>query len=87
MPRYFFHCADGTIDRDEEGQELPNLAAAQLAAVQYAGIVLQGSPQDLWHNGSWRVEVTDEHGILLFIVLTNTVSMPIPDAKTSALVN
>ena len=78
MPRYFFHCADGMLERDEEGQELPDLAAAQLTAVQYAGLVLQGSPQDLWHHGSWRVEVADENGVLLFIVLVNTVDVPAP---------
>jgi hypothetical protein len=45
-------------------------------------MVLQGSPQDLWHKGSWRVEVADERGVLLFMVLTNTVDVPPPTDRS-----
>lgn len=76
MPRYFFHSANGERDLDQEGVDLPNGAAAQLAAVQYAGEMLRFQPQELWNMGHWRVEVTDTNRRLLFTIITIAVDTP-----------
>ena len=36
MPRYYFHCEDGRTFHDDNGLELPDLAAAQHEALQLA---------------------------------------------------
>lgn len=76
MPRYFFHSADGGRERDLQGTELPDDAAAQLSAVRYAGEVLRWEPQEIWKRGQWRVEVTDENDALLFTVITLAIDAP-----------
>lgn len=78
MPRYFFHLADGHRDFDEAGTELENDQAAQLAAVQFAGELLRHQPIELWQKGQWRVEVTDETGVLLFTIITLAIDAPTP---------
>ena len=45
MPRYHFGSVDGHRERDEEGTELPNIEAARVAAIKYAGEVLQSDPE------------------------------------------
>ena len=76
MPRYFFHAADGGREPDLKGTVLPDDAAAQYAAVQFAGETLRWNPKDIWNRGQWRVEVTDERGALLFTVITLAVDAP-----------
>ncbi len=60
MPRYFFHTADGSRERDEEGTELPDHNAARREAIKLAGAVLSEQPDVLWHSRDFRVEVTDD---------------------------
>lgn len=79
MPRYFFHCADGSRDPDLKGTELEHDQAAQQAAVAFAGAVLKDQPMLLWEKGAWRVEVTDEENILLFTVVTIAMDAPRPN--------
>ena len=78
MPRYFFHSADGSLDVDIDGAELADLPAARLEAVKLAGAILREEPEDVWHSGSWRVEVTDQSGSLLFTVVTVAVDATAP---------
>jgi hypothetical protein len=60
MPRYFFHIHDGTSALDDTGTELPDIAAAQSAALQTSGeIIKQGSMENLWKGVPWEMSVTD----------------------------
>ena len=79
MPRYRFHCADGTREPDTEGVELADDHAARAAAMQFAGQVLHDNPDEIWEHGQWRVEVTDDDGILLWTVITLAVDAPRPN--------
>ena len=79
MPRYFFNLADGVLDLDAEGYELPGLLEARTEAVVYAASVLRHRPEEVWAEGTWRVEVTDERGSFLFAIVVlavETVSRP-----------
>jgi hypothetical protein len=69
LPRYFFHIYDDIVVRDDEGMELPDVAAARREAI--AGIremmceqVRQGHLA-LHH----RVEVEDADGAPVFTLL------------------
>ena len=63
VPRFFFHVYDDTVALDEEGQELPTLAAAKKEAIRAARHlacheVLKG------HLGlAHRIEVEDKDGV------------------------
>ena len=81
MPRYFFNLADGSREQDTDGVELPDIAAARLMAVEHAGELLGSEPTKLWQHGQWRVEVTDERGILLCTVITLAIDAPTPEQQ------
>jgi len=63
MPRYFFHVREGqTLNRDEEGQDLPNAEAARHEAVNSIREILS---EKLLHGGSLNhrsIEIADETG-------------------------
>ena len=70
MPRYFFTTADGTREQDIDGTELPNVATARVEAIKFAGEVLSDHPEMIWDGEDFRVEVSDERGLVLFTVVT-----------------
>ena len=71
MPRYHFNSADGYIDSDAEGVVLPDIQAARLEAVRYAGELLRDEPDRLWQNGQWSIDVTDDAGERIFAIETH----------------
>lgn len=68
--------ADGSRERDEEGTELPDHNAARREAIKFAGAVLNDQPDVLWDSRDFRVEVTDEAGLMLFTIITLAVDAP-----------
>ena len=68
MPRYFFHTADGSVDRDTEGTELPTLGAARKQAVHYASDVMRDQHDVFWTGTNFVIVVTDELQTTLFTV-------------------
>ena len=66
MPRYHFHVFDGEMGPDTDGIELPNWQDARLKAIRYAGEVLRDYPERVTEHRDWRMEVTDDAGLMLF---------------------
>jgi hypothetical protein len=61
MPRFYFHVCNGNgFDQDEEGQELPNVEAARLAAVRHARSIMAGDVRRGILDLSSFVEIEDE---------------------------
>jgi hypothetical protein len=69
MPRYYFHVREGsTLNRDDEGQELPDAEAARQEAVSVNREILG---EKLLHGGSLdsrTVEIADETGHVVDVV-------------------
>jgi hypothetical protein len=68
MPRYFFHIYNDMVAMDQEGTELPDMAAAREHAIEgarslMAENLLQGRLR-LHH----RIEVADETGRVLMTI-------------------
>ncbi len=62
MPRYFFHLYDDVIAHDEEGMELPNVAAARLNALIAArDIIVEQVKRGYFVRSHW-IDVVDEQG-------------------------
>jgi hypothetical protein len=69
MPRYFFHVQDGATILDDEGTELPDLAAAKDEAISTSGQMLKdGGIISLWNGTPWKMWVTNEAQKTLFTV-------------------
>jgi len=62
VPRYFFNVYDDVIAEDEEGVELPNLAAANLQALRGARDLISEQVKHGYMVLSHWIEVIDEHG-------------------------
>ena len=69
MPKYFFNLADGRTSLDREGSQIESLEQARLEAVVYAASMLRDRPEEVWAQGNWRVEVSDDQKRLLFTIV------------------
>jgi len=65
MPRYYFHLRNRVGREDEQGQELPTLAAARRQAQRYLSDLLLDECTTLWKDELWTVEVTNKNGMKL----------------------
>ncbi|MGI3901207.1 MAG: DUF6894 family protein [Janthinobacterium lividum] len=66
MSRYRFQIFDGRSVIEPQVVELANLAAARREGIRRAGATLVLDAQVLTPDNDWRLDVTDEHGTLLF---------------------
>jgi hypothetical protein len=76
MPRYFFHGQDGYSIRDTQGTELPDIYEAQEQAIRTSGEILRDMGAKFWNGTEWELEVTDEHGQVLFILRFSAEERP-----------
>jgi hypothetical protein len=76
MPRFFFHHTDGAFDPDNEGTDFPDLMAARTAAVRYAAELVRDRPYEVWAGDTFRIEVSDEEGMLLCTVVILGLDAP-----------
>lgn len=72
MPRYHFNVYDGRNITDDVGTELPDATFARREAIRYSGALLEDDADSLPVGEDWRMEVTDDAGLILFS-LTFTV--------------
>ena len=76
MPRFFFHHTDGAFDPDDEGTEFPDLATARVEAVRYAAEVVRYRPYEVWAGDTFRIEVSDQDGMLLCTIVILGLDAP-----------
>jgi hypothetical protein len=80
MTRYFFNLHDGISLPDSIGSEHPDLLSARREAVETIGERLKGSLLKSADVSSWLMNVTDEHGftvmVLLFSAAVQIVDQP-----------
>ena len=68
MPHYYFHLHNHVGARDEEGQDLPDLAAAREEAIRGArDLMAEGIKQGEVELDDW-IEVQDESGAQVLAV-------------------
>ena len=68
MPKYYFHLYDDMVVMDEEGSELPDLAAASERAVANAREMACAEVMEGHLNVAHRIEVADEAGAVQLTV-------------------
>ena len=76
MPRYHFHRTNGGFVPDPEGTDLPNFDTARTEAVRYAAETIRERPSFVWDGRDFRVEVTDDGGMLLCTVVVLGIDAP-----------
>ena len=66
MPRYHFNVYDGPAEMDVDGSELSNVQQARIEALRLAGVIIHDAATRANFGEEWRVEVTDDTGLMLF---------------------
>lgn len=83
MPRYFFHTQNGDCIRDDQGEELKNVAAAREEAVAVLGEILRYRGASFWTTRAFSVIVTDDEGQTV-VSVTASASDQAPEGWTLA---
>ena len=68
MPRYLFHLHSDPNAMDEEGRELPDVAAAREYAMEAARDMVCADIKQGWLNLDHSIEVVDDQGMPLFTI-------------------
>lgn len=76
MARYFFHTENGDRHTDENGLELPDLAAVRREAIKSLSEMIKNRGERFWERNSFRLIVTDEKGLILYVLDVNGVEAP-----------
>jgi len=74
MPRFFFHAEDGQCHQDEEGTDLIDIHAARNQALMILAESLKHDPEEFWRDRSFKLTVTDESGLTLYILDVSAVA-------------
>jgi hypothetical protein len=62
MAKFHFHHDD---ERDEQGLELADLAAAKCEALEFAARHICDAANAFWDREEWTLSVTDQRGLIL----------------------
>lgn len=76
MTRYFFNITNGTVVTDHDGTEFADLGEARQAAVKLFCSIVADDPSLVLKRSDFSIEVTDERGLVMFLVQMLTVSSP-----------
>ncbi|GEP01132.1 DUF6894 family protein [Methylobacterium haplocladii] len=76
MTRYFFNVYDGVSPIDTDGTELSDGQQARREAIRMAGLILMNEGDRLQAGRGWRLEVTDDTGLVLFQLDVQFTEMP-----------
>jgi hypothetical protein len=78
MPRYYFHIHDGRSIIDKDGMVLADTSEARRKAIRISGQYFDNDADVVSLGEEWRMEVTDERGLILFrldFVVTDAASV------------
>ncbi len=77
MTRYYFHAANGSQIRDEDGEELSGLDAAKDVAAAVMSELLAIRHAKVWDDGALSVTVRDEAGRMVACLTTVATGDPV----------
>ena len=87
MPRFHFNVHDGHDIKDGEGVELLDFSTARREAIRLSGAILEDEADQFGAGEDWRLEVTDETGLILFLMtfsIMQSPAVPLPRTKGTA---
>lgn len=66
MPRFIIQLKTATYAEQPYAVDVDDLAALRIEAARFVGEILRDEAERIWKDQDWRVDVTDEDGLLLF---------------------
>lgn len=87
MQRFHFNVYDGVATPDPIGTALAGLCQAPTEAVRSAGVLIKDDPKGIALGHDWRIEVTDDGGLVLFRISVSLADSPavMDDIRSGAL--
>jgi hypothetical protein len=68
METYFFHTDTDNRNTDIAGVELESAREARVEAIKMCGQMMHEAPDSFWGTRPWSVTVTDQKGLILWII-------------------
>lgn len=68
MSRYNIALRTPTIVRETLPVESDDLTALRVELARFVGELLRDHAQEIWADEDWRVDATDENGLILFVI-------------------
>jgi hypothetical protein len=78
MAFYNFQVRTETHVMLTEGAELPDLSAARVEAARRIGTLLTEHAGQIWVDQDWQMDVTDEAGLILYMINVSAMKMSGP---------
>lgn len=84
MTRYFFNFLGDFDKRDEEGMHFEDHASAKMHGMRCAAKLMREDPIALVHGKDLELQVTDDRGLVLFVLHVCVTDAPVvaPYART-----
>ena len=76
MARYNIEVRTESHVADTTTVELEDLTKLRLEVARFVGELLRDHANQIWLDQDWRVDVTDETGLILFIMNVSAVDAP-----------
>lgn len=82
MARFHFNVFDGTDLPDVEGEDLADWEEARIVAIRRAGLIIADPSKRAALSEDWRMEVTDEYGLVLFRLDFSIAEAPVLSGRS-----
>ena len=73
MSRYFFSVCKDSHPPDTSGADLEDAKSARREATLRMAEEMKANPDVIWNDEEWRIDVTDETGLILFSVYSSAI--------------
>ena len=86
MAKYNFEVRTDTHVRLSQTAELAGPEEARIEAARRIGVLLNEHAREIWTDEDWRMDVTNEKGLILFVLQVSVLRTPATmgdDWKTS----
>jgi hypothetical protein len=76
MTRYHFQVRTDTHVMLTEAMDFRDADEARIDAARRVGVLLQEHAGKLWADENWQMDVTDERGLILFVIFVQASKSP-----------
>lgn len=76
MPRYFIGLRSETHLHETVEVERDDLTLLRIELARFVGELLKDHAEQIWQDRDWRVDVTDEHGLILYVMEISASEAP-----------
>ena len=83
MAKYHIALRTESTVSETVGVERDNLTDLRIELARFVGDLLKDHASEIWADEDWRVDVTDERGLILYIMQVSAMQTP-ATAKASA---